>query len=328
MSLKADSNQILELVEDDVRQILEGHGDPEYSETKLARVSKVASNRFITTINKWRRQKKDEGTADSDNIGSIALETSVLAILQEHGDAEYSEAKLGRVAKVASKRLVSTIQNGLASQKKKSPVASAVPSIDEQAGSDDDSITTSEAILSDSSSVTDDELFVPEEQYEASLTSKRKRKFSKIAGDGMLLSWEEKIMLLTAYKEEYGDCSPSKKYVAPKENIPLGKIVENIRTGSVKTNNEQRVQLDGLGFVWSKLESDWNKNFQALKKYVEMHGHARVPCRFKDEAGLNVGAWVNRQRKASKKQDGRKITPEHKKKLENIGFVWDAKLAK
>ena len=50
--------------------------------------------------------------------------------------------------------------------------------------------------------------------------------------------------------------------------------------------------LNGLGI---SLEDHWNEGFEYLKKYVEEHGHARVPNQLKYE-NFSLGAWVGIQR--------------------------------
>jgi hypothetical protein len=75
--------------------------------------------------------------------------------------------------------------------------------------------------------------------------------------------------------------------------------------------------LDEIGFVSDPHESAWEEGFTALTTFKTREGHCRVPQRH-IEGTFNLGAWVARQR-ATKDR----ISPERRKRLDEIGFVWD-----
>jgi hypothetical protein len=93
-------------------------------------------------------------------------------------------------------------------------------------------------------------------------------------------------------------------------------------------------QLDSVGFVWDVREHHWDEMFKLLCKYVQKHGHAKVPQSANESTGFpGLGTWVSQQRRARQMMDlaaaGRKpgrndlrITPEQVARLDKMGFEW------
>jgi hypothetical protein len=94
-------------------------------------------------------------------------------------------------------------------------------------------------------------------------------------------------------------------------------------------------QLDSVGFVWDVHKHHWDEMFKVLCKYVQKHGHAKVPQSANESTGFpGLGAWVSRQRRARQNMDlmaaGRKpksnnswrISPEQVARLDKMGFEW------
>ncbi len=74
--------------------------------------------------------------------------------------------------------------------------------------------------------------------------------------------------------------------------------------------------------MFSKLQKEyfdaaWEKGFSALKAFKRKHGHFLVPRRHV-EGTYGLGNWVAVQRYA---KDA--LPPDRKRRLENIGFVWN-----
>ena len=69
------------------------------------------------------------------------------------------------------------------------------------------------------------------------------------------------------------------------------------------------------GWTWDPFETDWIKNYQELKEYARINGHARV-----NQKTSNLGSWVQTQRANYKKSmPGNRIVL-----LEELpGWVWD-----
>ena len=78
-------------------------------------------------------------------------------------------------------------------------------------------------------------------------------------------------------------------------------------------------RLGQLGFVWDKLTTAWEQLFAELTAYKETHGDCNVSAQWKENPKL--GSWCSIQRKAHK---GRELSPGRIKRLEQLGFAWDA----
>jgi Helicase associated domain len=68
----------------------------------------------------------------------------------------------------------------------------------------------------------------------------------------------------------------------------------------------------------------WDVKFGQLQQFVQMHGHARVPVRYR--LNMSLSKWAKRQRYQYKlKQEGKHSTlsDERELKLVDLGFEWD-----
>jgi hypothetical protein len=78
--------------------------------------------------------------------------------------------------------------------------------------------------------------------------------------------------------------------------------------------------LDAIGFEWSPIDSVWEDNFAALKKYQEQVGDCDVPVNYPKNPVL--GRWVSMQRRL-KKAGG--LTTERTTLLSKLGIKWNHK---
>jgi hypothetical protein len=85
---------------------------------------------------------------------------------------------------------------------------------------------------------------------------------------------------------------------------------------------EQRlVQLPG--WTWNTKDAQWEESFGALSAYVAEHGTARPPYDYVDEHGVNLRAWVDKQRVA-RRQGG--MSKRREARLTALpGWVWNAR---
>ena len=117
--------------------------------------------------------------------------------------------------------------------------------------------------------------------------------------------WNRRFDELTAYKAAYGDCLVPESYIH-EEELPLGKWVVRQRElyADGKLDAGQILQLKSVGFKfeskWSVKnysgDKEWNKQFDALMRYKDRVGHAKVPLNF--PYGETLGQWAARQKKA------------------------------
>ena len=129
--------------------------------------------------------------------------------------------------------------------------------------------------------------------------------------------WEAGFAALKAYKEQHGHCRVP---VTHKLNgFTLGQWVSVQRRAKDQMLPERKQRLDDLGFVWDPFSEGWEAGFAALKAYKEQHGHCRVPVTHKLN-GFTLGQWVSVQRRAKDQ-----MLPERKQRLDDLGFVWNAR---
>ena len=160
--------------------------------------------------------------------------------------------------------------------------------------------------------------------------------------------WEERFRSLLRFVEQHGHARVPK---GKGKDRPLGEWVskqrkayraERVRlaggspTCTYRISADQVARLEGIGFEWEIHDlwaHRWEERFQSLLRFVEQHGHARVPKGYAKDRPL--GKWVSRQRAAyhaervrlaggSPKCNGR-ISADQVARLEGIGFEWAAR---
>ena len=77
-------------------------------------------------------------------------------------------------------------------------------------------------------------------------------------------------------------------------------------------------RLDELGFVWGADQQFWEDRYQELTTYRQEHGDCSVPYNWGNK---QLAAWVRNQRTLKK---GGKLYADKIKRLDELGFVWDA----
>ncbi len=117
--------------------------------------------------------------------------------------------------------------------------------------------------------------------------------------------WNEGFQYLKIYVEENGHANIPKRYKY--KNFNLGEWVGTQRRKKDKLDFKKAQQLEELPqWSWDILEYQWNKGFEYLQKYVEEHGHSRVPNRLKYE-DFNLGSWIGTQRQTKDKLCFKKV---------------------
>ena len=127
--------------------------------------------------------------------------------------------------------------------------------------------------------------------------------------------WENGFAALVKFKEREGHCRVTGHHI--EESYNLGTWITNQRADEDKMPPDRKKRLDELGFVWDPLREDWENAFAALVKFKEPEGHCRVPVHH-IEGDYRLGAWVVKRRASPDK-----MFPDRKKRLDELGFVWD-----
>jgi hypothetical protein len=131
------------------------------------------------------------------------------------------------------------------------------------------------------------------------------------------MTWEQSCEELQTYFNTHGSSNVPAKYGR------LGMwVIRQRNTDRHKLESWQMDKLNALNFDWeTKLEKDeraWTQMFGLLKKFLEEHGHTRVPCHFVSQ-GLQLGQWVTSQHKFHRKG---KIRDDRRRQLKSVGFLW------
>ncbi|HEY6167657.1 MAG TPA: helicase associated domain-containing protein, partial [Verrucomicrobiae bacterium] len=132
-------------------------------------------------------------------------------------------------------------------------------------------------------------------------------------------SWETRFAQLVAFKERHGHCQIPIRWP---ENPALGVWLSNQRQTAVqgKLSADRLQRLKDLGVQWGRFSHHkWQARFDQLTAYRAQHGHCHVP--HDDPALHKLFNWVTMQR--TNKRLG-KLQPERIRKLDEIGFTWNA----
>ena len=147
------------------------------------------------------------------------------------------------------------------------------------------------------------------------LLPERKRRLDELGfvWDAVAALWEAGFAALAQFKEREGNCLVPQQHL--EDGLKLGTWVGAQRMARDQMLPERKRRLDGLGFVWDVDAAVWEAGFAALAQYKEREGNCRVPWRH-NENGVKLSVWVATQRDKQNAAD-------RKKRLDDIGFVWD-----
>jgi superfamily II DNA or RNA helicase len=135
--------------------------------------------------------------------------------------------------------------------------------------------------------------------------------------------WEEGFGRLKEYVEEHGHCRVPASYAV--DDFKLGGWVSQQRLnhtrGIIDVDRQRRLE-DLPGWTWDPLADQWGEGFSRLQRYVEEHGHARVPKSYTVD-GYKLGKWVQAQRRSYHKDT---LDTDRQRRLEDLnGWTWEAR---
>ncbi|MDA7883076.1 helicase associated domain-containing protein, partial [Akkermansiaceae bacterium] len=128
--------------------------------------------------------------------------------------------------------------------------------------------------------------------------------------------WEAYLQKLADYKDKNGDCLVPRSFEDKQLVTWVGTQRFSKKRGKLDPNKIKR--LDEIGFVWDPIEELWEAQFRKILAYKKEHGDCLVPKTWQDK---QLVAWVRTQRMSKKSG---KLDPNRIKRLDEIGFVWDA----
>ncbi|HIJ83335.1 MAG TPA: hypothetical protein HPQ00_03925, partial [Magnetococcales bacterium] len=139
--------------------------------------------------------------------------------------------------------------------------------------------------------------------------------------DPQALHWERMLTAFARFQRHHGDADPAR--VDPSLATLSDWMASQRRMrGSGRLAADLVDRLDALGFIWDtevKFEKDM---LCALQRFMDQHGHSHVPPDYTKPQALS--SWVRKVR--TRKATGA-LSEALEKKLETMGFVWDAREA-
>eukprot|EP00986_Skeletonema_menzelii_P007646 scaffold3016_cov146-Skeletonema_menzelii.AAC.2 len=160
--------------------------------------------------------------------------------------------------------------------------------------------------------------------------------------DASNLPYDSAFRVLVKYHEKYGDLVIPRRFIVPATNewptewhgVKLARQVYNRKwwTKHIAKNNDRVSQLNKIGFVWERLQPEWNLFMEAMVTYRSIYGDVMVKATFvvpRDNDEWSKGCWdlplgnvVHRLRLRHDFLTG-DTAIERKNQLDGLGFVWD-----
>jgi hypothetical protein len=136
--------------------------------------------------------------------------------------------------------------------------------------------------------------------------------FRALPYDSTIAQWNRMFERLVEYRQRHGDC------LVPKDDPKLGTWVQHLRGYRNTLSQDQRAQLDSIGFIWDAQDTQWQSQFEALERFQKEYGHCLVTKQHEAEyPRLQLWVKTQRERRGRGQMDGGRI-----QQLDGIGFVW------
>ena len=154
--------------------------------------------------------------------------------------------------------------------------------------------------------------------------------------DALEDKWQEMYKLAKKYFEYHGNLNISRNFKTTNgydyddQGFNLGKWINTQRSTEKKgiLSKDREEKLLAIGMKFDALENKWQEMYELAKKYFEYHDNLNIPYYFKtingydyNDQGLNLGNWINTQRKKWKKGI---LSEDREEKLLAIGMKFDA----
>jgi hypothetical protein len=171
---------------------------------------------------------------------------------------------------------------------------------------------------------------------------------SNRTSNGIDFPFDVTLQALQAYHDEHSHLVLPRRYIVPPTDaypdvchgIDLAGTVYNMRWWQqhVKQRPDRVNELRRLGFVWERLQPEWNLILEGLIVYRAIYGHLHVPATFAVPFGttrwptpcwgIALGASVYRIRNRGDHLKGDHNAWSRRNQLDAIGFIWDTGEAK
>lgn len=154
--------------------------------------------------------------------------------------------------------------------------------------------------------------------------------------------YDSTIKALQSYHISHGDLVMPRRFVIPNgapdypaewHGADLSSTVYDMKWWQkhVRSHPDRVSELNKLGFVWERLQPEWNIVLEAMITYFSLNSNVLVPASFivphNDDRwpmatwGIHLGNSVHRIRS---RHDFIRHHPERVQQLNGLGFIWDA----
>ncbi len=130
--------------------------------------------------------------------------------------------------------------------------------------------------------------------------------------------WAEGYAALERFAAREGHARVTYKHV--EDGYRLGRWVVKQRYNERQLTANRTARLEALpGWTWHTRDAAWEQGFRHLLRYVERHGHGRVPQSY-SENDFALGTWVNKNRQ---RYHTGQLPPDRIARLEALpGWAW------
>lgn len=160
---------------------------------------------------------------------------------------------------------------------------------------------------------------------------------------GLYLPYESALQVLRTYHSQNGHLVIPRRFTIPPtsaypkkwHHVYLASTVYNMKWWSkhVRSNPDRVKELNTLGFVWERLQPEWNLVLEALVIYKSLFGHTKVPSTFivpfgesywpMATWGIPLGNCVHRIRTRGDFLRDDEVAWSRRRQLDGLDFVWD-----
>lgn len=142
-------------------------------------------------------------------------------------------------------------------------------------------------------------------------------------------AWERKLQAARSYYQEHGNLLVGARETY--KGVALGAWLSQLRVakkeggGKAGLTPERETALEEIGMVWDPRKYQWEMNYQAAENYYQTHGNLNVPAGYVTEGGIQLGAWIIRQRRIGReapKEELEEWSREQTARLDAIGMEW------
>lgn len=184
---------------------------------------------------------------------------------------------------------------------------------------------------------------IPCRDTSVSMVKTKKTKTTKLRrSNGIDLPYQCTIQALKVYFSDHGDLVLPRRYIVPEDDayprewhgVDLAATVYDMKWWQqhVKQKPERVAELSKMGFIWERLQPQWNLVLEALIYYSTIYGDVMVPKKFvvpfgdslwpKATWGIPLGNCVYRIRHRDDFLRGASAES-RRDQLDGLGFVWD-----